>query len=306
MVHNFWVRPKTSLGLPASGNHSSILQNLSDIQSDSRRATREYFPRESFGEPLVRNSTTDLSKLTQYDRSSDREAISFKSRIEGATRFLRKALQPQRDISRVPELISTDSGLNVNTTPSHLQSSRPLSIGGDKSQNQDSTLTRWRSMRGQRARRNAIGRAPSRYGIFVPEPFAQDLGLASRLDANEQAEATQASRPQHPVAGAGARAAAAAAREPTTLSSAEPSTQPRTLQNRTPRTGNSRGSNNAHRTAYSDRSDSAGTTRSRQHESPDMGQKGYDEITQREPAVVKKKIGIGKLWMLLATSTCAN
>jgi hypothetical protein len=304
MVHNSWRRPKTSLGLPTNNNNSSIHQNSTDTQPDARRATQEYLSRPSFGELLARKSTTELSSL--YDRSglSQRERTLW-SRVEEAKSIVRKALHGNREMRPVPELSSTDSGLTVNTTPSsHTQSSRSPSAHSSRARQRESStiprpFSRMRSIR-ERTRRNAVGAFSFRSGKpTVSEPTKEMIDQMANTPFEQQilpavpySEPNQRLRPET-VAGAGARAAVAAARDPAVLSTPENLSQLQMSRHRTPDMSNIRSIDVGFRPINFGRSDTMVTTRSRQYESPDNGQRGYDEITQCEPAATEKVL-IGK------------
>lgn len=293
MVHSLWHRPKTSSGLYTPNNHFPTLQNSTDTHSDSRRATQEFLSRPSFGDPLVRSSTTDLDNL--HDRNPLGQRKGLFRHFEGAKTLARKVFYSSGDMSPVPELVSTDSGLNVNATHNHhAQSSQSQSTPANRSR-----LSRIKSItRSSTRRRNALSHASPRSGKLA----VQDSGLATISDAHQsflddRPEAMQTLRLQPQLRGTGgesARASAAATREMSTFASLLPNAEP-VLQTRTPRTNSSRASNDLYRTSTLPRSDTMVTTRSRQHASPDMGQRGYDEITQCEPVAHVKKVATGKL-----------
>jgi hypothetical protein len=309
MVHNSWLRPKTSLGLPTNNNDSSIHQNSTDTQPDTRRATQEYLFRPSFGEPLARKSTTELGNLYEHSGLSQPER-TFKSRVQEAKSIVRKALQGSREMRPVPELSSTDSGLTMNTAPpNHALSSRPQSNHGGRARHRESsttprTFSRMRSIR-ERTRRNAVGAFSFRSGKPVVQFESSGEMLDHMVNNSHEPQAlpvvpssdlNQSFKQPQPAAGAGARAAVAAQKTLAAFAPGETSTQSQLLQHRTPEMS-SRTSDLGFRTSDLGRSDTMVTTGSRQYESPDNGQKGYDEITQCEPAITEK-VFIGKLSIL--------
>lgn len=298
MVHSLWHRPKTSSGFISLNNHFPDVQTSADTNthSDSRRATQEFLSRPSFGDALVRSSTTDLDNL--HDRNVQRKGL-FRH-FEGAKTFARKVFSSSGDMSPVPELTSTDSGLNVDATHSHhAQSSHPPSTPVSRSR-----LSRIKSItRSSTRRRNAISH-PSNPLARSGKSAVRDSSLAGAHQSflNDRPESLQAARLQPQLRGAGgasARESAAATRETTLtatsiLSNAEHVFQTQSLQDRMSHTNSSRASNNSYRAPILPRSDTMVTTRSRQHASPDMGQRGYDEITQCEPVIHVEKVASGK------------
>jgi hypothetical protein len=305
MVHNFLLsrRPRTSLGLPTNNSDSSILKHSTEHEQDARRATQEYLSRSSFGEPLARNSTTDLQNHYNNSGLSLRKR-TFRSRVEG---FVKKALLSDREMHSVPELSSTDSGLTVNATLTCTQqSSRPQSLHGSRTRRRESTtprsLSRFQSLRErtERTRRNAVTAFSFRSG----KPALQDVnmeddntsGAQKTVTAEPSLDPNPSTRQPQPFAGAGARAAVAAARDPMTVAPTEvPARSQLHTQSRTSEVSRSRTANTGRRGPGFVRSDTmvSSTTRSRHHESPDMGQRGYDEITQCEPTI-SEKILIGE------------
>ncbi|TID24115.1 putative f-box and wd40 domain protein [Venturia nashicola] len=289
MVQSLWHRPQTSSGLVTLNNHSSDVRTSIHTHSDSRRATQEFLSCPTFGDPLIRSFTTD--REDPHDRNVQRKSLL--RRLEGAKSFARKVFSSSGDMSPVPELTSTDSGLNVGATNSHhAQSSHPQSTPSGRSR-----LSRIKSItRSSTRRRNAISLShPLARSGKIP---VQDSGLPAQTFLDDRPETTQNSRLQPQMRGAGgasARASAAATRETsaftaTTMSNAEHILQTQSLQSRMSRTNSSRASNNPYRTPILPRNDTMVITRSRQHASPDMGQRGYDEITQCEPILHMEKV----------------
>jgi hypothetical protein len=186
MVHNAWLRPKTSSGLPSTNNDSSSLLPANKTSSSSSSTAAGSAPLLADNTPSLssRRSTHDFSFYSRvrpssgyssYNGSTDNSAQlphsrnRFKAGIDEArvafSAMARKALQGNRDMRPVDRLSTHDSSLGVvgegssssSSTLSSLPPARPSSSVSTTPRlpagNNKSGIRRFKSLR-DRARRS--------------------------------------------------------------------------------------------------------------------------------------------------------